>query len=233
MKTSKPTSTIVGLILLVAVAMPLAADERYVEVSATGEARAVPDMASFVVGMQSQRDTAQAALAESNAVLRRLLDVLEGAGIAPADVQTRQFAVHPQFDNNRAGDAPALVGYRVHNELHVLVDDVQKLGELLDASLRAGANEISGVQFGTRDPAEVVARARSAAMAEARARATQLARLAGVELGEVQRIVESHGGGPMPAGGVMMARSEAFSSVPVAGGSERHSVSVEVRYALR
>jgi uncharacterized protein YggE len=74
--------------------------------------------------------------------------------------------------------------------LRVTVRDVEGAGEVLDAVVEAGANQVYGVNFTVSDEAEWQGQAREKAMADAAERAYELASLAGIELGEVLSISE-------------------------------------------
>jgi uncharacterized protein YggE len=90
--------------------------------------------------------------------------------------------------------APNQEGYRVSNMLRVTVRDVERAGDVLDAVVEAGANQVWGVTFTVSDESAWQGQARQEAMADARVRAGELAELAGLELGEVLSVSEVIGG---------------------------------------
>ena len=87
-------------------------------------------------------------------------------------------------------------GYRVSNMLRVTVRDVERAGDVLDAAVEAGANQVYGVTFTVSDESRWQGQAREKAFADAKARAAELAGLAGVELGAVQSVSEVIGAWP-------------------------------------
>lgn len=106
--------------------------------------------------------------------------------------------------------------------------DLERLGEILDASVRDGANSFGGLSFGVQAPGPLEVEARERAMQDALARARTLAEAAGVALGPIRSITEQGG-----MRGPMMMRSEmamADSAVPVAAGevSVRAAVSLVI-----
>jgi uncharacterized protein YggE len=78
--------------------------------------------------------------------------------------------------------------------LRVTVRDVEMVGAVLDAAVDAGANQVHGVTFTVEDESTWQGQAREKAMADARARANELASLADVGLGEVVSVSEVIGG---------------------------------------
>jgi uncharacterized protein YggE len=125
--------------------------------------------------------------------------------------------------------------YRVSNMLEVTVEKLDLLGKVLALAGDAGANRSWGVSFDVADPKPVQAEAREKAVADARARAEQLARLAGVKLGRVVALSEGGGGMPMPYArpmAPMMAKMADAAPVPVERGEIKVHANVHVVYAI-
>ncbi|ADI15337.1 SIMPL domain-containing protein [Truepera radiovictrix] len=202
-----------------------------ITVTATGTAYGEPDRASFDAGVLATNRDVQAALDEVNERVERLINTLQGAGIAPEDIRTSNFAVFPD-QAYRPDGTPGELRYRVTNTVSVTVRDTEQLGELLSASVEAGANEIWNVTFGISNRAALESRAREEAMQAARERAQQLASLSGVRLGVVTRVVE----GPLPDAGIPLpaARAEFASdaSVPIASGQLAVTVTLQVTFGI-
>lgn len=172
-------------------------DERWIRVSAVGEASVAPDLAlvSFAVSgsgreLAATRDDVNA---RSSAVLARLREL----GIADADLDAPDVAIQPEYDHRQGR---RLIGYRVARRMAARVRDIARLGEVLDGLVDAGANEVGGAQMTAADPSVAEHDALRAAMHAARAKAGVLAEAAGLTLGEVLRAEEEdvHGGAPVP-----------------------------------
>ena len=119
--------------------------------------------------------------------------------------------------------------------VNVTVRDLGKLGQLLEASVMAGANSINSIQFDVSDREKALSTTRDLAVKNAKAQAQELATLAGVELGEITNISVYGGGNVTPmyygmggGGGVAME-----ASVPVSAGSMVISTDVNLTYALK
>jgi hypothetical protein len=111
-----------------------------------------------------------------------------------------------------------------------MLREVSKLGGVLDKAVAAGANSVYGVSFGVSDPSQLQAEARAKAVADAKARAADLAQLAGVTLGDVQSLSES-GAGPGPISAGPLAAMAA--TTPIQPGALEVTVSVQVTYAIQ
>lgn len=226
-----------SLFVLCAVAGPLSAEgiqqiPSTITVSGEGRAAAPPNMAIIRTGVSSQADTASAALEQNNAAMEEILNLLKERGVAEKDVQTANFNVSPVFEQNEQGRRePKVVGYSVHNEVQVRVRQLKSLGEVLDALVQAGSNQISGVSFDVNDPKDVLTDARRKAMQDARHRAEVYAEAAGVRAGQVLQISEQPVDLPRPMSAGVVGRA-AFAAVPIATGEQEFRVTVHVVYAL-
>jgi len=209
------------------------ADEpvRMINVSGQGTAAAVPDMATIQTGVVTYAPLAADAMEQNNQITERLMAELKNMQVAEKDIQTSQFNVQPEHDRGERGQRkPDVVGYRVTNQLRVRVRDLAKLGSLLDALIRSGSNQVSGISFGVDDTTTVLNAARTKAVADAMARAQLYADSAGVSVGKVLSISEHQTSVPQPR----FARSmvAAASSVPVAQGEQDFTATVNVSFEL-
>jgi uncharacterized protein YggE len=180
---------------------------RGISVSAQGEASVAPDLAivSFAVSGDGKElgPTRDDVNRRSSAVLARLREL----GIADKDLNAPDVGISPQYDYRRG---QKLIGYRVSRQVTAKVRDLDRLGEVLDGVVDAGANEVFGAQMSAEDPSAAEHAALEAAVHAARAKAEVLAAAAGVKLGAVARIEEEadFGGPPMPKMRMMTAMAE-------------------------
>lgn len=205
---------------------------RTISVSGTGQAGARPDVAVVRVGARTDADTAQEALTQNNQQMQALLDALSDAGVADEDIQTSFVQLQPRY-NQPTGDAAddlELIGYTAINIVQVRLEDIDRLGEILDAAVDAGGNTIEGIHFELSDPSSLYAEAMEEALEDARLKAEQLADLAGVELGDIVAISEG-AANPIPfAGGG--AFNQAQADVVVAPGMQSIYVQLQVTWEL-
>ena len=216
---------------------PAAAGEddfrRVISVTGEGKANAQPDMAVIQTGVVTRGATAVEALSANNEAMENILGVLKKHKIASKDVQTSSFNVNPEFRRDERGKGqPEIVGYRVSNQVRVKVRNLSDLGEVLDALVRAGSNQVSGISFGIDDPTGVLNQARNSAIADARNRAELYAQAAGVRLGKVLTISEQPIELPQPRHFGPSLAKEAVSSVPVAAGEQEFHARINMVFAL-
>lgn len=207
--------------------------ETTLSISAEGRVNREPDIAFLNAGVQTQGQTAQAAMSANSAAMNGVFDALAAADIDRRDMQTSNFSLQPQYDySNRDNGQPRLTGYQASNQLTVKVRDLDALGETMDALVSAGGNTFSGLNFALEDDRAAKNAARDLAMKEAIARAELYAAASGYEVARVVTISESGGMRPQPM--QMMAEARAMDrATPIASGEVGYSVTVNVVFELR
>jgi len=201
-----------------------------------GEAFGAPDRAEINVGVETFAETVEEATSENQATVESIMAALEAEGISREDIQTSNYNLWAeQIYGDRGPEG--IAGYRVSNQVRVVIRDIEQVGNLIAAVTGAGANNIYGVSFSVADPAALEAEARAEAIANARERAESLAELSGVELGDVAVISEVIGqSGPMPFGDRGMgggAMAEGAAAPGISPGQLSVGVEVQVTFAIR
>jgi hypothetical protein len=205
--------------------------ERTITVSATGTAEAEPDQARITSGVTTEAQTAHGALATNSETMTKIIADLKAKGIDPKDIQTASFNVEPVLDYSKDGQTPKLRGYRVSNQVMVIVRELDKLGEMLDDVVSAGANQVQGLSFEVTKEDKLKDEARKEAVANALRRAKLLAAAAGAEVGDVLQISEeTTSSGPAP---YTPRLAKAAMSVPIEAGTSTLEARVTVTWALK
>lgn len=222
---------ILAALLAAAPAFAQGTAPRTITMSGHGEVRSAPDQAQISTGVTTSAPTAAAALAANTARMKEVFAALTKAGIAERNIQTVNFSVSPQYSNTAQGQPMRLTGYQVNNQLQVRLEDVGRVGATLDALVGAGSNQMDGISFSIKDPAPLLEKARTDAVADARARAETYARAAGVGLGPLLSIAE--GGGEVRPYRMAPMILKAAAPVPVAAGEESVSADVSLVWEIR
>ncbi len=160
-------------------------------VSGEGRASAAPDVAVLGLGVSAKASTVGAANSQAQQAMTALLDSLEANGVQEKDIQTSRFSVNPEYDYRN--DEQVLTGYRVSHMLQVKVRDIDRAGEVIDDAVQAGGDllQVQSISFTIDDTTALSSEARQKAVANAQAKAEELASLAGVTLGDPTYITES------------------------------------------
>ena len=194
----------------------LGGQQQGIWVTGRGEVQAVPDVASLNLGVQAQATTVAAAQQQASQAMDAVMTALDDSGVAEKDIQTTSFNIWQQSRWDPDTQQEIVTGYQVSNSIQVTVRDVDTVGEVIDAAVTAGGDyiRVNGIQFEVDDPSGYLEEAREKAMADAKAKAAQLADLADVTLGEPSFITE---GSQTPV--VYAAREYAMSDSMEAAGA--------------
>ena len=215
-----------------AVVQPLAGTR--LDVSATGEVTRVPGVAVISTGVVTRASTATAAIQQNAARMERVRAALRRAGIEDKDIQTSSINLNPDYVYVER-QPPKLTGYQASNNVSVRFRDIRKTGEILDALVAEGANQINGPSLTIDKPEQALDEARLKAVANGRARAELYARALGMRVARLLSVSES-GGYAVPPPMPMYARVEAMQAdakTSIDPGEQKVSVSVAMSFELQ
>jgi uncharacterized protein YggE len=211
--------------------------KRTISVSGTGSASAQPDMAVVSIGVTSEATEASAALTENSTQMAAVIDALKKGGVLAKDIRTQTIRLSPRYEQpprtpGGAQKPPELVGFVANNIVEARVRELDSLGELLDAAVQAGGNQIQGIRFEIQDSSVLLVQAREAAWEDALAKAEQLVDLAGAELGPALTIQE-FSRTPRPFEGARAVAFEAQAAVPIEAGEQSVQIEVQVTWQMQ
>src|SRR5579875_318136 len=190
----------------------------------TGTVTGTPDEMTVTIGVQATGIHAADALQEDNARARAVQAALMRDGVGSADMQTSDLSLYQQ-DPSSGG------GYQAQDTITATLRQLGSAGAAIDDAIAAAgdAGRLEGVSFAFSDDSSLLARARQAAVADARAQAEQLAAAAGDTLGGLVSLSESQpapGPYPMPLAGGVAASASSPAPVPVQPGTPPETGSV-------
>lgn len=194
-----------------------------------------PDRAFVQATAEARSATPREAQGQNAKAMSAVRDRLKALGIAETAIETRALELHPEFDyvNGRQ----RLRGYLARNTIDVRLDDVTRVGEVVDAMVSAGATSVGDVRFELKDRAGVEREALKAAVADALARAQAAAAGAGRTVDRVLSIEEHRAEVMPPPRPMTLRRAEmaqaAPPETPVAPGQIEIRASVTLRASIR
>lgn len=200
-------------------------------VTGEGSVPAAPDSAEIVSGVTSQAKTAKEATDANSKAMAAIDAALRGAGIAQKDIQTARFSVFPVYGPAEAKTPPKLVSFSASNQIRIKLNQIGRVGEILDTLIAAGATEADRVQFLHSNLSQLLDQARQAGMADAKRKAELYASAAGLTLGSVAWISEAPLYAPTP-----MIEANTFAAaraaVPISPGEDILRVQITVGFEL-
>ncbi|MCY3991837.1 MAG: SIMPL domain-containing protein [Caldilineaceae bacterium] len=209
------------------------ASARSVTVVGEGVVNIEPDVAAARIGVVVLRSTVKDASSEAGGIMQAVKAALLAQNIEEKDIQTRHFDISAERYGPEGLLPEEQVQYRVRNTAYVTIRDLDNIGGVLDAAIGAGANDIGSVRFSLENPASLESEARAMAVADARAKAEELAALIGATVGEVTEISEiiGHGGGFFDNSFSEMAMADSAGAFSI--GELTLAMQLQVTYRLR
>jgi uncharacterized protein YggE len=206
--------------------------EHTISVSGSGKVTVVPDMATVSLGVQIERNTAKAARQAAAESMTKVIAALKALGIDDEDIATSSISLQPVYDYSN-NSSPKVRGYQLQNAVTITIRDLDKVGDVLDDAVVSGATQVNGISFDVADRAASEAKAREAAVADARAKADTLAKGVGVQITGVSSMSETVST-PIWYGREMAAGAQAApdAATPVMAGTTDVTISVQVVFLI-
>jgi len=148
--------------------------------------QAQPDTAILTISVVTQARRAIEAQQENATKTDAVIQALKTAAGTGAEIKTSGYSVQPQR-MYRENQPPTITGYEARNTVTVTLNDLKKVGTVIDAASQAGSNDIAGIAFTLREDRPARDRALQQATQEAISKAEVIARALGRK---VTRIVE-------------------------------------------
>lgn len=209
--------------------------EHVLNVTGTGTVNLTPDVAYINIGVHTDMPTASEAVSANNTQTQQVIDAITKLGVDPKDIRTTNFSIYPNVQYDPQTNQKLRTTYVVDNSVYVTVHQIEKLGDMLDATVAAGANSVNSIQFDVLDKTAAIKEARDAAVKDARTQAQELAAAAGVTLGTI-RSVDFYNSIPGPivnAYGKGGGGGAAEATVPIQTGQLTLTVNVSLSYEIK
>ena len=217
----------------------LVSQQEGVWVSGSGEVTVTPDIANLRLGIQAQEASVAEAQTKASEAMDEIMKALTDSGVMEKDIQTQYFSIRQRTKWDREKEEEIITGYQVTNMVVAKIRDIDKVGAVIDAVVKAGGDlvRIDSIDFSVDDPSVYYEEAREKAMADAKARADHLAELAGVTLGKptyvsegvqqpiYKRVYYEQAGAPVPA-------PAPAPPPPISLGEMKVSITVQVGYSI-
>ena len=214
-------------------APPPTSQEGVVVVSGEGLVQATPDRAWIMVSAESRAPSPREAQRRTAELMRPVLDTLRTAKVPDEAVRTTGYDLQQEFDFTNGKRVPR--GYVARNAIEVRVDDVSRVGELLEAVVKQGATSVNGLRFDVKDQGKLEREAVRRAVTDARLKAEAAAAGAGRALDRLLRIEEA--GTSRPPVPMAFARAVAADAgggaPPVSVGQIEVRAQVSVTFSLK
>ncbi len=203
-------------------------------VSGQGTVTVTPDIATLRLGVEVQAASVAVAQSQAAEAMDEVMAALTDNGVAKKDIQTQYFSIRQVTKWDREKEEAIVIGYRVTNKVTAKIREIDKAGTVIDAVAVAGGDltRIDSIDFSVDDPSAYYEEARQEAMADAKAKAEQLAGLADAKLGKATYISEGAQISPPIYRQAIYEEAVSAATTPISPGEMDISLTVQVVYSI-
>jgi uncharacterized protein YggE len=208
-----------------------------ITVSDSAEVYAKPDLATTTATVVSDSNTVATALKDNTDKMNKITDFLKFQKIEDKDMKTTSFNIYPRYEYPAPSYKRIFVGYEITQSLLIKIRNLEAVGTIIDGVTKAGANEMSDLQFTIDKPDDLKNQARQGAIQKAKAKAEALASQLGVGLVRVSGFSENDGTTPpiyyMDKSAVVgLGGGEAAPVPQIQAGENKIEVNVSITYEI-
>lgn len=216
---------------LAPVAAAQTAEPPQIIVTGEGVVKATPDQAWVSIGAESRAKASKDAQQRNAEVMSAVIKKIAAFGVPKDAIKTTALDLQLEFDYANGKQTPR--GYVARNTVEVRVDELGKLGDVLDAVVASGATNIHGVRFDVKQREQLESAALQAAVKNASGKAQAIATGSSRAIDRILRIEEISASMPRPMMRevAMMARADA--ATPVEAGELEIRAQVRLVVAIK
>ena len=208
----------------------MAAEANTISVRGIAKQEVAPDMAYLTLGISVKGDTAESVRTQVAEASQKVRRALLGMAISENNIQSSSYNLYPDYENVNGKNKQK--GYT----LRIKVDDLKKLGDIIDKTVQEGVTNVNQVSFALSEESNVQRQLLAAAVDNARAKAAIVANAGGRNLGEMLSAdISDYNGETMVAAGTNYKRSlaaDVAAPTQLMPGTLKIDASVEVTFKL-
>ena len=206
----KFTSVLAAALLVFSVAgtnLAAAAEPNTIAVSGMAEQEVAPDMAYIDVGINVRAADAETARTQEAQIASQIRRALLGLAITDNDLQNTSYYLYQEYKVDRSGVRTA-DKYVLDSSIKVTVKDLDKLSQVIDNVVEAGATNISNITYALSTQNIIQRQLLATAVENARDKAAVVANAGSRTLGNMLSAdINSFDGGTIVAYGANKLRS--------------------------
>lgn len=167
--------------------------DSFIQVIGEAEVTSIPDQARITLGVETSASTADQAVGDNAALTERAVRALNDYGLSDDQITTGSYRIHSHrqpVNGPRPDGNEQVTGYRVVNEMVVVLDDPDQVGDVIDVAVGAGVNQVHSLRFEISDPDRLKISALEQATRQAKEKGEAIARAAGTSITGIKSISE-------------------------------------------
>ncbi|MEM8726130.1 MAG: SIMPL domain-containing protein, partial [Pseudomonadota bacterium] len=221
--------------LVQAAEIEIEADGPVIELTISESIKVAPDIATVFGGVTTEAPSAVEAMRLNAVEMRKVIDRIKAMGVDEKDIQTTGISLNARYDYDNETRKRIFRGYQVSNSVSVILHDIDETGDVLDAMITAGANDISGPIFSIEDDTKAKEKARERAVKSGMERAEAYARMLGhdeVKVLEINETINASSYANDRVYALYAAEAVAEAVAPVQPGQISSGVTLTIKYEV-
>jgi len=208
------------------------------QVSAQAEVYVKPDTAQISLGVEKEAKTVSQVQNEVNKVNSDVIKSLKDLGVKEEKIKTTRYSITPRYEYERESGKRTLVGYQASVNILIKTKDFDKLNEIIDQATASGANQINSLSFVLEDEEAAEVEARDKAIAKAKQKAKDIAKVSGLTLGKLVNVSVSSSGGyyrdtMYGKGGAGIEEAMAMPATEIQAGETKITMTAYLSYEIK
>lgn len=189
-----------------------------------------PDTAEVIIGIKTENPQLEIAQEENANITQQVLNSIIELGVLPKYIQTQNYNIRSDYDF--INGKQVFRAYEVNNNLKVLIRNIELAGEIIDAAVKNGANNIEGINFIVSNQTKYYYEALRLAVTDAQNKARVIGDKLNVNLDITPvQINEQDRGTITPLGA--MTFKEVNVATPIEAGENKISAEIEAVFKYR
>lgn len=201
-----------------------------VKVLGEGTVMVHPDQASVILGVITEGKNLQQVQSLNAERATKVIDAIINSGVKRENIQTSEFRIDILYNFEKG--VQTLRGYQVTNLVTVLIEDINKVGEIVDIAVDNGANTVRNITMTVSNQEVYYRQALTKAIKDAQEKASVVAKTLNVTINQIPtKLRELSGVTPEPPRPLVLAAStEKAFTTPIEAGQFKVIAQVEAEF---
>ncbi|MED4354636.1 SIMPL domain-containing protein [Schinkia azotoformans] len=215
--------------------------KKTISVSGAYTVKVAPDIAYIDIAVNTLDVDAKKAQEINTENMNKVMDQLKKMGIQDKDIRTVDYRIQPRYEwiNVETKREQKLLGYEVTNNIKVTINDFQKIGNIIDMTVKEGVNEVNNIAFGLSEAkkTEKYLEALKGAVNDGKIKAENIASMYGIKLSIPSMITEAGSYIPSPINYAGLQKAslggtsfDTIESTPISGGEMEIRANINIVY---
>ncbi len=172
-------------------------ENNIITVTKKGTVYTTPNLVKVSFSIITEEKKVGDALKNNSQKSNSVIETLKSQGVGESDIKTIYFNVYPLYEWRKnsidiySTGTRVLVGYEARQTIEVRIRDIEKVSNIIESSVSAGANEVGDLNFIVENEDIFKTQARTKAIIDAKNEAYKTAQTLGVKLGDIVSFTES------------------------------------------